>query len=220
VPVSAPFQASDCEKLGFEPKLFLRVLSGTRRTKHPKLRAVFVAREGDANPARVAVTLPRDIFLDQASISRVCTRVQFAAHECPPGSIYGYARAYTPLLDRPLEGPVYLRSSDNPLPDLVAALHGQVDIELDGRTDTVGGRIRNTFEAIPDVPVSAFVLTLRGGRSGLLINSHSLCPRRPRHHRRRHRKAPPLRAAAEIVAQNGKTANQSPKLRVPCRARQ
>lgn len=219
VPVSAPFQASGCEKLGFEPKLFLRVLSGTRRTKHPKLRAVFVAREGDANPARVAVTLPRDIFLDQASISRVCTRVQFAAHECPSGSIYGYARAYTPLLDRPLEGPVYLRSSDNPLPDLVAALHGQVDIELDGRTDTVGGRIRNTFEAIPDVPVSAFVLTLRGGRSGLLINSHSLCPRRPRHHRRRHRKAPPLRAAAEIVAQNGKTANQSPKLRVPCRTR-
>jgi hypothetical protein len=48
-----------------------------------------------------------------------------AAKQCPKGSIYGQARAVTPLLDQPLEGPLYLRSSDNPLPDLVVALHGQ-----------------------------------------------------------------------------------------------
>jgi hypothetical protein len=41
---------------------------------------------------------------------------------CPAGSIYGKARATSPLLDAPLEGPVYLRSSNHPLPDLVPAL--------------------------------------------------------------------------------------------------
>lgn len=31
---------------------------------------------------------------------------------CPPDSIYGHAKAVTPLLAEPLEGPVFLRSSD------------------------------------------------------------------------------------------------------------
>ena len=91
------------------------------RRKNPKLRAVLMARDGDANIGRASVALPHALFLDQASLGKVCTRVQFAANACPKNSIYGYARAFTPLLDKPLEGPVYLRSSDNPLPDLVAA---------------------------------------------------------------------------------------------------
>ena len=40
----------------------------------------------------------------------------------PKGSIYGRVKAVTPLLDEPLTVPVYLRSSNHPLPDLVAAL--------------------------------------------------------------------------------------------------
>jgi hypothetical protein len=210
-PVSAPFQVNDCDKLGFEPKLHLRLFGATRRARNPKLRAVFVTRPGDANPARVAVTLPRALILDQGNIAKVCTRVQFAAGECPANSVYGYARAFTPLLDKPLEGPVYLRSSDNPLPDLVAALHGQVNIDLAGRTDSVKGRIRNTFDTIPDVPVSKFVLTMRGGKAGLLVNSRNLCPR--------HGKKPPLGTLVRIKGQNGKKANQRPKLRVACRKR-
>lgn len=214
--VSAPFQVSGCEKLGFAPTLSLRLSGGMRRAKHPALRAVFTTRPGDANPARVAVTLPHFLFLDQANLAKVCTRVQFAegstpGERCPADSVYGYARASTPLLDRPLEGPVYLRSSSNLLPDLVAALHGQVNVVLDGRTDSVNGRIRNSFEAIPDVPVSKFELTMPGGRHGLLVNSESICPRRGR--------GPSLGARADMTGQNGKTANQRFKLGVPCRRR-
>jgi hypothetical protein len=36
-----------------------------RRTGHPKFRAVLVARGGDANIGRAALTLPRSQFLDQ-----------------------------------------------------------------------------------------------------------------------------------------------------------
>jgi hypothetical protein len=215
-PVSAPFQVNDCDALGFRPKLSLRLFGATRRAKNPKLRAVLTARPGDANIGRAAVTLPRSLYLDQSSIAKVCTRVQFAAHECPKDSIYGYAKAETPLLDGPLEGPVYLRSSDNTLPDLVAALHGQVDIELAGRTDSVHGRIRNTFGAVPDVPVSKFTLTLRGGPRGLLVNSRNLCPRRRGGKGAGKRPRVPLRALVRLGGQNGKKDNSRPKLRAPC----
>ena len=100
------------------------------------------------------VTLPHSAFLEQAHIRTICTRVQFAADQCPKGSIYGKATAWTPLLDEPLSGPVYLRSSSNPLPDLVVALHGTVDIDLVGRIDSIDGQIRSTFESPPDAPVS------------------------------------------------------------------
>jgi hypothetical protein len=216
-PVSAPFRVDDCDKLGFKPKLFLRTFGATRRAKNPKLRAVLVAQDGDANIGRAAVTLPRSLFLDQSSISNVCTRVQFAAHDCPKDSVYGYAQADTPLLDGPLKGPVYLRSSDNTLPDLVAALHGQVDVELAGRTDSVHGRIRNTFDVVPDVPVSKFTLTIRGGADGLLTNSRNLCPRKSKGAKASGKGSRvPLRAVARFKGQNGKKANLRPKLRTPC----
>jgi hypothetical protein len=202
-PASAPFQATACERLDFAPKLYMRVFGGTKRAKSPKLRAILIARKGDANVGRAAVTLPRPLFLRQSSLAKVCTRVQFAAHECPASSIYGYATAETPLLDAPLKGPVYLRSSDNLLPDLVAALRGQVEIDLDGRIDQVRGRMRNTFDVVPDVPVSKFTLTVRGGKRGLLENSTNLCARK-------------YKVIAKFTAQNGKRANMRPKLRTPC----
>jgi len=204
-PISAAFQASGCEKLDFQPKIFFRLFGATRRAKNPKLRAVVVAHPGDADIARAATILPRSLILDQGNLSKVCTRVQFAADGCPKNSIYGYARAFSPLLDKPLQGPVYLRSSDNTLPDLVSDLHGQVDIELDGRTDSVHGHIRNIFDVVPDVPVSKFILILRGGKKGLLVNSRNQC------RRRKHR-----RVIVHFKGWNGKKRNLRRPLRAPC----
>lgn len=204
-PVSAPFKVDDCEKLDFKPKLFMRIFGGTRRAKSPKLRAILIARDGDANIGRSSVKLPKPLILEQSSLANVCTRVQFAAHDCPKDSIYGFAEATTPLLDGPLKGPVYLRSSSHELPDMVAALNGQVDVVLAGRIDSVKGRLRTTFDAVPDVPVSKFMLTVRGGKKrGLLVNSTNLCARK-------------YKVIARFTGQNGKKANQKPKLRTPCK---
>jgi hypothetical protein len=163
-----------------------------------------------ANIDAARVTLPHSEFLEQSHIRTVCTRVQFAAgngngEHCPAASVYGRARAITPLLDEPLKGPVYLRSSSHPLPDLVAALHsGEIDINLDGRIDSVRhGRIRNTFTAVPDAPVSKFVLEMQGGRKGLLVNSSDLCKSRERAH-------------AAFRGQNGRTHDLDPVLRARC----
>jgi hypothetical protein len=177
--VSSPFQPSECEKLGFKPKLVTKLLGGrktVKRAQHPKFRAVLRARAGDANIGRAAVTLPHSLFLDQGHINTICTRVQLAAQNCPAGAVYGHAKAETPLLDDPLQGPVYLVSSNNPLPDLLADLHGQVNVRLHGVISSMKtGRIKNVFFPVPDVPVSKFTLNMRGGKKGLLTNSRNLC---------------------------------------------
>jgi hypothetical protein len=210
VDVTAPFQAADCASLGFKPKLTLNLRGGTRRGATPRLKAVLTARKGDANIGAAVVTLPHSEFLEQGHIRTVCTRVQFAAgggngEQCPKGSVYGRVKAVTPLLDEPLAGPVYLRSSSHELPDLVAALHsGKVDINLVGRIDSVrNGRIRNTFEAVPDAPVTKFTLEMQGGKKGLLVNSQNIC--RGKH-----------RAIATFIGQNGKRHEFNPPVKAKC----
>lgn len=205
VTVSSPFQAADCAALGYRPKLQLNLKGSTKRGGNPALKAVLHMPKGDANNAFAQVTLPHSEFLDQGHIGTICTRVQFREDKCPAASVYGSARAVTPILDEPLQGPVYLRSSEHKLPDLVAKLQNkQVTINLVGRIDSVKGRIRNTFEVIPDAPVSSFVLEMKGGKKGLLENSTNLCLR-------------PHRALALFRAQNGKVSENEPPVKPRCK---
>jgi hypothetical protein len=170
-----PFQAASCGSLAFKPKLNLRLKGGTKRGGHPALRNVYKPRPGDANLSDLVLRLPHSAFLDQAHIRTVCTRVQYAAKACPPGSIYGEATAYTPLLDQPLSGPVYLRSSNHNLPDLVLSLHGIIDVEAVARIDSKNGGIRASLEDLPDAPLSEAIVEMPAGRKGLIVNSTDLC---------------------------------------------
>jgi hypothetical protein len=180
---SSRFQVGGCSSLPFKPQLKLSVLGKTNRNAKPRLKAVLTAKPGEANIARAQVNLPHSEFLEQNHIKTVCTRVQFAEGDgngsaCPKGSVYGKAKAWSPLLEKPLEGNVYLRSNggERKLPDLVAALDGQIDIALWGKVDSGHNKgIRNTFEVVPDAPVSRFVLEMNGGKKGLLVNSENLC---------------------------------------------
>ncbi|MFL5873541.1 MAG: hypothetical protein ACJ75T_08725 [Solirubrobacterales bacterium] len=194
-PVNDPFQATECNKLAFKPKLNIQLFGGTKRNKYPRLKATLTARNGDANLARTAVTMPRSLFLEQGHIGTVCTRPQLASNTCPKGSVYGKAWAKTPLLDKKLQGKVYLVSSNNKLPDLLVDLRGQVEIYLRGviGSGSTGG-LKTVFRTVPDVPVSKFVLNMKGGKKSLLVNSTNTC-------------AKPQRAIVNMKAQNGKKKN-------------
>ena len=128
--------------------------------------------------------------------------------KCPAGSIYGSAKAVTPLLDDPLTGPIFLRSSEHQLPDVVASLHnGEIDVVVVGRVDSVKGRLRNTFEATPDAPIKSVSFNLLGGKKGLFENSTNLC-------------AAKHKAIAAFTGQNGKQWNFKPEVVASgCRAR-
>jgi hypothetical protein len=161
---------------------------------------------GEAGIARAQVTLPRSEFIANAHFNTICTRVQFKqglkpGEKCPAGSIYGQAKAVTPLLDTPLEGPVFLRSSEHQLPDVVAALHnGEIDVVAVGHVDSVKGRLRNTFEAVPDAPITSVTIALQGGKKGLFENSTNLCQGTHR-------------AIAAFTGQNAKQHNFNPELK-------
>lgn len=179
---TSPFQAADCAALPFKPKLSFRLKGATHRGAHPALRAhVKMNGIGEAAIRYARVTLPHSEFLEQGHIGTVCTRVQFKSgsvpgENCPPASVYGHVKAVTPILDGALEGPIFLRSSEHPLPDLVAALHhAEIDIALVGRIDSVKGRIRNTFEFVPDAPVTSADFVFGAGRKSLLVNSTDIC---------------------------------------------
>ena len=113
----------------------------------------------------------------------------------------------TPLLDYWLAGKVYLRSSNHKLPDLVVDLRGPecqpVRFELDGRTDSVKGALRNRFEMVPDAPFEKARVVLFGGKRGLVVNSRDICAYR-------------YRAAVKIDAQNGRSFNTHPLVRNDC----
>ncbi len=213
-PLSVPFEVANCATLPFKPKLKLSLKGATRRSGHPALKAVvtYPKKGAYANIAKAAVTLPASEFIDNARIGDVCTRPQFAAGKCPPSSVLGKARAFTPLLDKPLEGPVYFRSNggERELPDIVVDLHGQVHLVLVGFVDSVHkkgsevSRIRNTFAQVPDAPVSKFVLELNSGKKkGLLVNSANLCK-------------VPNKAVVKLTAQNGKTYDTNPAVANDC----
>ena len=198
---TARFQAASCASLGFKPKLELKLKGGTRRGDFPALRSTYKPRAGDANLSDLVLRLPRSAFLEQGHFRTICTRVQFAANACPPAAIYGQARAFTPLLDTPLEGPVYLRSSDHELPDIVFDLHGLVDVEAVARVDSHKGGIRVSVEEVPDAPVSKVVVTMQGGKKGLIVNSRDLCAKKSKanaeftaHNNKQHRANPVVRA--------------------------
>jgi hypothetical protein len=174
----AYFQLLNCRTLGFKPKLGVRLRGGTKRRAFPELRVTFAARgQGDTNLKEISVAMPHSQFLAQEHIRSICTKVQFAAEKCPADSAYGEAVAYTPLFDEPLRGKVYLRSSSSQLPDLVASLYsGAVHIVLEGHIGgTKQGGIKALFRDLPDEPVEKFVMTLYGGKRGLLQNSSDIC---------------------------------------------
>jgi hypothetical protein len=173
--VSAPFQASGCKSLGFKPEFHARISGPTTRAKNPQIRVVVKAKKGDANIARTALNLPHSLFLDQGHIKTVCTRVQLAAKQCPQNSIYGHAEASSPLLKQKLKGPVYLVSSKHTLPDLLADLNGQINIQLDGVISSNHGGLKTVFNNTPDVPLKSFILNMQGGKKSLLQNSTNLC---------------------------------------------
>jgi hypothetical protein len=206
--LSNPFQVGGCKPLPFKPKLSIHLFGPTHRGAHPSLRAVFQAKPGEANTARIVIALPRSAFIDQAHFRTICTRVQFAADQCPAGSVYGHIKAISPLLDYHLEGPIYLRSSVHKLPDVVAALRGPpsqpIEIDLDGRVDTVDGGLRTTFESVPDAPVTKAIVTLQGGKKGLFQNSTNIC--KGAH-----------RASLKLTAQSGRFFESEPALKADCK---
>ena len=176
-----PFHATGCARLRFKPKLRL-TLTGKRQTRtggHPGVRALLTKPRGQANIEAATTRLPLSLALDpdRAQSDSLCEFEASKTANCPRSSIIGRARAVSPLLERPLSGPVYFAknvrinergNAIRTLPSLVLALRGEVALNVRANSDSKGGKLISKFPSIPDAPVTRFELDLEGGRKGIL----------------------------------------------------
>jgi hypothetical protein len=211
-PLQNRFQVGGCRNLPFSPKLQMSLSGATTRAKHPAFKAVLTQPQGQANLKRLSLTLPPTEFVDPNHVANPCTRPQFAEHKCPSSSVLGKVRAFTPLLDKPLEGPIYFRANggERELPDAVADLNGQVHLISVGFVDALHhkgseeSRIRTTIATVPDAPIQKVIIELKGGKKhGLLVNSANICKSANR-------------ALVKMWGQNGKVQSSEPKIAVEC----
>jgi hypothetical protein len=206
-----------CEALPFKPKLSLR-LTGRKQIKtgrHPGVRAIATQARGEAGIRSARVSLPLSLALDPANARELCSVEGGLRASCPKGSIVGSATAVSPILRRPLKGPVYfvqgVRTDPTTgrqirtLPTLLATLRGEVAINLRAATAVERGRLVTTFPAVPDAPVSRFELRIKSGKGGILVANRGLCGRAQR-------------ASASFAGHNGKGRAFRPRIGAPLRA--
>jgi hypothetical protein len=227
--VGSRFQVTNCAALGFKPRLGL-ALTGSRQTrtgKHPGVRAKLSQGSGQAAIKRAVVSLPKALALDPDNAKALCefdagTQPDLENH-CPEGSIVGRVRAKSPLLNRDLVGDVYFvknvridkktGAKRRTLPMLVAALRGEIAINLKGASSVRGdGRLVAAFSGVPDAPIARFDLNLRGGANGILVVTDSargrlnLCTRKQT-------------AQVDTTGHNGRRANYPIRVKTPCAGR-
>jgi hypothetical protein len=184
VTVSAPFQAADCSNLGFKPSFKASTSGRTSRRNGASLSVKLVypkAPQGSqANIRSVKVDLPKQLPSRLTTLQKACADSAFNANPgaCPVASRVGTAKAITPILPVPLEGPAYFVSHGGlKFPELVIVLQGYgFTIDLHGETFiSKAGITSSTFRAVPDQPVTSFELTLPQGPNSALAANGNLC---------------------------------------------
>jgi hypothetical protein len=209
VTVQTPFEAADCSSLQFKPSFSVSTSGKTSKVDGASLTAkltVAGALGTQANIRLVRVELPKALPSRLPTLQKACLAKVFEANPagCPAASIVGHAKAITPLIPVPLEGPAYFVShGGEAFPSLIVVLQGYgFTIDLVGSTFiSKQGVTSSTFKTVPDQPVTSFELTLPQGPYSALAANRDLCKSK-------------LTMPTELIAQNGAVIDQSTKIAV------
>jgi hypothetical protein len=208
VGVSSAYNPSGCAGLAFKPKFAVSTAGRTSKAKGASLavKLTYPTGAGYANIKAVKVDLPKQLPSRLTTLQKACVAAVFEANpaNCPKESIVGMAKATTPILPVPLEGPAYFVShGGEAFPSLIVVLQGYgVTVDLVGTTFiSKAGITSSTFKSVPDVPVSTFDLTLPEGNYSALAANGNLCTRR-------------LAMPTAFVGQNGAVIHQNTHITV------
>ncbi|HEY3959646.1 MAG TPA: hypothetical protein VGL68_03950 [Solirubrobacteraceae bacterium] len=204
--LSSPFQVGACNALAFKPSFKAATSAKASKPIGASLQVNLLQGAHQANIHSVYAQLPIQLPSRLTTLQKACPEATFAANPvaCRPlGSEVGTAVVHTPVLPGALTGSAYLVSHGGAaFPDLDLVLEdGLVRLILVGNTNIKKGITSSTFAAIPDAPVTSFVLTLPTGPHSALSPNGSLC-------------AKPLIMPTVITAQNGAQIKQNTRISV------
>jgi len=208
--LTVPFQVTNCATLKFKPSFKVSTTGRTSKANGASLSVKLAYPKApfgsQANIAKVKVDLPKQLPSRLTTLQKACTAAQFEQNPagCPPASLIGHAKATTPLLPVPLQGPAYFVShGGEAFPSLIIVLQGYgVTVDLVGTTFiSKAGITSSTFNTVPDVPVGTFELTLPQGKYSALAANGNLCKTK-------------LRMPTTFTAQNALTIHQNTKITV------
>jgi DNA-binding beta-propeller fold protein YncE len=203
--IGVPFQVTNCAVLGFKPQFSVTTSGKTSRSKGASLHVKLVYPKApfgsQANIRSVKVDLPKQLPSRLTTLQKACPVATFEANpaSCPADSRVGHAKAITPLIPVPLEGPAYFVSHGGAkFPELIVVLQGYgVTLNLHGETFiSKAGITSSTFHTVPDAPVGSFELTLPEGPFSALAANGNLCKST-------------LKMPTAFTAQNGMTIKRS-----------
>jgi hypothetical protein len=210
-PLSSHFQMGSCRSLTFKPDFKVSTSGKTSRSNGASLTAKIIYPVGSlgANQASsqsninsVKVDLPKQLPSRLTTLQKACPAATFQSNpaSCPSASVVGRAKAVTPVLPVPLEGPAYFVShAGEEFPSLIVVLQGYgVTVELVGSTfiNSKTNITSSTFKQVPDVPIQSFELSLPQGKYSALAANGNLCKSK-------------LKMPTAFIAQNGVTLKQS-----------
>lgn len=200
---SGQVAVSGCEALAFTPAL--EAVASGRPTRKRGGSLVVTLRQ-PANQMRlrkVSVKLPRAFSARGTTVARACYETTFVPtpEKCGTPSRVGTAEAITPVLPTPLKGTAWLVGHNAKLPTLEVGVSGSnVDIGLSSLI-TFGRSFSSTFDNLPDVPVSSFVVRLPQGPNSALGIAGDVCSRK-------------LSMPSTFTGQDGRVRKQTVRLRV------
>jgi hypothetical protein len=203
--VATPFQVTNCAVLKFSPKFTASTSGKTSRVNGTslsvKLSYPSAPFGSQANIRQVKVELPKGLPSRLTTLQKACTAAQFHTDPagCPAASVVGHAKAITPLVPVPLEGPAYFVSNGaEAYPNLIVVLQGYgITLDLVGNTlISKTGITSSAFKTVPDAPVGSFELTLPQGPHSALTTDGNPCTQK-------------LTMPTEILAQNGAVIHQA-----------
>ncbi len=184
---TASFTPTNCLGQAYNPMLSVEVdmSKGADYIDNPELTTEVTQGLDEADSRRVEAIMPTTLQANNGALNNQCPESAFNVSDsstpagCPANTRVGTAVAKTPLLQAPLQGPVYLIQNVGLLPRIGLDLRGPLPAKLFGNvTPTQTFRLDNVFGdpvPLPPVPLSNFRLTFNGGKGGLITATKALC---------------------------------------------
>ncbi len=179
-PQSSPFAVKGCRNLPFKP-----TVSGSTEARSTKADGTGVTMRiaypssGQANIEKIILGFPKQLPVRLATLQGACRVAIFDANpaQCPPSSSIGTAVAHTPILSKPLIGPIYLISYGSAkFPAVVLVLQGEgITIDVEGQSFVSrAGVLTVSFAAVPDAPFSSVEAMLPSGPDSQFTSRRSI----------------------------------------------